>query len=120
MPGKKKITYYTKEFEEYVARDKELEYEQQEVLAYLVEVFLKLWYKPTENLESFKKWFSQRISKYNINALQLEDIIDKFDDYWGNPEVRDVKNFKSTFFNSFHLRPFLKRGYEAPVNINNL
>lgn len=120
MAGKKKIVYYTEEFQAYVDADQDKPFEQQEAMAYLVDIFLQLWYKPTEPLQDFRSWFTKRISKYNITPQQLEHVCDNFYDYWSNPEVRDIKNFKSTFFNNFHLRPFLKRGYEGPVNVNSL
>ena len=67
---------YLKEYKEYARESDE------EVLAYLVEALIELWFKPKEPLEKFKIWFGKRIKKYNITGEQLENCVDNYYDYW--------------------------------------
>lgn len=111
---------YLKEYQKYIEEDELKAESEKEVLAYLLEVLLRLWYNPTESLVDFKTWFRKRISKYDITWQQLIHCIDNFDDYWSNPEVKKIVNYKTTFFNNPHLRKYLKMWYEWNVNINNM
>jgi len=110
---------YIKEFTDYIKVDSEKEECDKEVLAYLIDSLIKLWYEPKETLDSFRKWFWKRISKYNITVQQLEHCIDTFYDYWSEEETK-TKNFKTRFFNNPYLRPFIKSWYEYKNNINNI
>ena len=100
---------HLREFKEYAKQRDE------EVFAYLIYVFLELWFKPIEDLESFRKWFQNRITKYNITGPQLEMCLDNYYDYWSN-EKKKIKNFKTSFFNNPMLNRYLKPEYITPIN----
>jgi len=107
----KKKNDYTLEYKKYCEEDLDKEYHEQELLAHLLRVLLKLWFKPNEPLEDFSKWFWERMLKYNITSQQLENVIDNFYDYWSEAN-KDIKSYKSTFLNTPKLRPYLKSWYE--------
>jgi len=110
---------FIKEYNIYIYEDHQKPEEDQEVLAYLLDTLVQLGYNPTESLEAFKKWFWRRIKKYDVTPQQLEHCIDNFYDYWSE-QSREIKNFKTTFFNNPHLRRYLRWGYESKININNI
>lgn len=103
------MSNYLKEYKDYG------ELYDKEVLAYLVDAFLQLWFKPKEPLEKFKEWFEKRIRKYNISGELLEICIDNWFDYW-DEDWRKIKNFKTSFFNNPMLKKYLKPEYKDSVN----
>ena len=109
---------YMAEYKEYAKES------DKEVLAYLIDTLLNLWFKPKEPLSKFKEWFWKRIKKYNITWAQLEHCIDNYYDYWSEV-TREIKNFKTSFFNNPYLRNYLWKEYENQnenkfYNINNV
>jgi len=84
---------YIKEYETYAEKADE------EVMAYLIQTLLKLWFQPRESVSDFIKWFEKRIYKYKITWEQLEDYIDWYYDYWDWNEKK-IKNFKLSFFSN--------------------
>lgn len=104
---------YLKEYQDYA------ELYDEEVLAYLVDSFLELWFKPKEPLDKFRLWFSKRIKKYNISGEALEICIDNWQDYWGE-HSKEVKNFKTSFFNNPMLRKYLRPEYKDKVTTYNV
>jgi len=104
---------YLEEYKEYSKQKEE------EVLAYLIDVLLELWFIPNEPLDKFREWFWKRIAKYNITWIQLEHVIDNYYDYWSESKNK-IKNYKTSFFNNPILRKFLLKEYEIQYyNINN-
>lgn len=106
---------FKKEYIKYVEDNSKLSEQEQEVFAYLIQVFLDLWFTPKSSLEDFRKWFALRMQRYNINTLQLEYVIDNFYDYWSETN-KEIKNFKTTFFNTPLLRKYLKDWYSDIKN----
>mgnify|MGYP003974967269 CR=1 FL=1 len=105
---------FIKEYKEYSEKREE------EVLAYLIDALLGLWFEPHEPLDDFRKWFWKRITKYKITWSQLEHVIDNYYDYWSECDKK-IKNYKTSFFNNPLLRRFLLEEYETPYyNINDL
>lgn len=92
---------------------------EEEVFAYLVDTFLQLWFKPKEPLEKFKQWFSRRINKYDISWEALEIVLDNYYDYWSE-QKKEIKNFKTSFFNNPMLRKYLKEEYKDHVTTYNI
>lgn len=101
---------FLKEYIEYVELDSKKDYYDQEMIAYLIKWFLQLWYKPNESLSDFKKWYYDRMERYDITAQQFEYVIDNFVDYWSE-SWKTIKIFKTTFFNNPLLRRYLKPWY---------
>ena len=93
---------YEEEYINYLADDK-----NKDRISYLViDVFLKLGYKPKESLVDFQKWVETRIAVKDFNIQQLQQLVNNFYDYWIEESVqkRAKKNWKSTFTNNFNFK----------------
>lgn len=82
--------------------------------AYLLRVFFNLWYVPSkeETVESFRKWFKEKIlDLHNFHLVSdLVWVIDNFETYWfeKTEREREKKIWKTTFMNNPYLNKFKK------------
>jgi hypothetical protein len=75
----------------------------------LANVMLSKWWNPAkwETFETFNKWFLKLVEQYTLDNKWWIRIISWFDTYLESPN-KPVKNFKATFMNDYHLKPYEK------------
>lgn len=122
MTSKKELVRLEKLMQEYTAFAEDDSHEWRDMaMAYMIDCFLNLGYKPTEELEKFRKWFNKRLDRHVITPNQWYVVVDNFEDYYGTDEYRDaIKkwsfNFKTRFFNSYKIKLYLKPEFnETPL-----
>lgn len=82
--------------------------------AYLLKCFFNLWYKASKNetIESFRKWFKEKILDYYDfwDSKTFEIFVNNFETYWIDKIWKNEnKNWKSTFSNSPLLNNYKRK-----------